>query len=218
MRTRIALAALALLGACAPSVRAQQGDASAAETAADLPPAGYGTLNQDQIALNIRMNDLEIRVLPLDERVIRLLAPDAYESLHQLVRSRRDEIDSVDSRNGVSEPGLMLVSFFGRKPAVQFDPTNLYLTVRNQLLRAVGIIPYSGNFNSQQLGVRDRASAIYIFEERVPVFESFGISYGAQGADSWDSHLDRLQQERARVMGRARRDSSRTRADSDSAR
>lgn len=216
MRPRIALAALALLGACAPTARAQQGDAGAAEAAADLPPAGYGTLNQDQIALSIVMNDLEIRVQPLDERVLRLLAPDAYQSLHELVRSRQGEIDSVDSRNGVSDPGLMLVSFFGRQPHVQFDPSNLYLNVHGQLLRPVGVIPYSGNFSSQQLDVRDRASAIYIYEERIPVFESFSISYGVQGSDSWDSRLNRLQQERARVMGRARRDSARSRADSDS--
>ncbi len=218
MRSRIALAALALLGACAPAARAQQGDAGAAETAADLPPVGYGTLNQDQIALSIVMNDLEIRALPLDERVIRLLAPDAYQSLHQVVQSRQDQIDSVDSRNGVSDPGLMLVSFFGRKPHVQYDPSNLYLNVHNQLLRPVGVIPYSGNFSAQQLEVRGRASAIYIYEERIPVFESFGVTYGAQGSDSWDDHLNRLQQERARVMGRARRDSARTRADSDSGR
>ena len=46
-----------------------------------LPPAGYGSLTQSDLALGIATPELEIRLVPLDQRVTRLLARDTYGSL-----------------------------------------------------------------------------------------------------------------------------------------
>ncbi|NJD19603.1 MAG: hypothetical protein FIA95_10030, partial [Gemmatimonadetes bacterium] len=49
--------------------------------AQDLPPAGFGSLRQDQVAVFLRTPNVSVRVLPLEEREIRMLAPDPYSSL-----------------------------------------------------------------------------------------------------------------------------------------
>ena len=186
--------------ACAPAVRGQDTTA----TGGDLPPVGFGTLNQDDITIDLRQDDLEVRLMPLDERILRLLAPDAYNSLHELVRSRKADIDSVGRRNGVSAPGIMLATFFGRRQGVRFDPQNVYVTIRNQFRRPIGLVPFSPNFTNQQLDVRERAIAILIFDTELPVFETFSLSYGIQSTNSWESQLGRLQRERERVAAKAR--------------
>ncbi len=204
----LGLVGLALV-ACAPGARGQ--DSVPGNPQGDLPPPGYGTLNQDDIAITLRQDDLEIRIVPLDERVLRLLAPDAYVSLHGILASRAAEIDTIGRRYGVTSPGILFVTFFGRRAGARFDPQNLSVVIRNQLYRPIGIVRYSANFNSQQLEVRQQASGIFLFEETIPVFEPFTISYGVQSSDAWEGKLSRLQRERARVMGRGiRRDTTGT--------
>jgi hypothetical protein len=195
---------LALAG-LAPGARGQ--DSSAAQGA--LPPAGFGTLNQDDIAVTLRLEDLEIRVVPLDERILRLLAPDAYVSLSGILKTRAADIDSISRRNGVAVPGVLFVTFFARRAGARFDPQNLNLVIRNQLARPIGVVRYSANFNAQQLDVRQQATGLFLFEETLPVFEPFTISYGTASSDAWEGKLTRIQRERARVTGRGiRRDSA----------
>ena len=61
-------------------------------SSSDLSPVGYGALNQDQLSLRLRVDDIEVRFLPLDERLLRLVAKDGYESLHALVVDRQAQI------------------------------------------------------------------------------------------------------------------------------
>jgi hypothetical protein len=149
-------------------------------------------------------DDLEIRFIPLDPRVTRLLARDAYQSILGLVETNRRRIDSVASRAGVSHPGLALVSFFGVRSDVRFDAQNLTLLIRNRAFQPIGTIPLTPRFTSGQLGVRDQASAIYVFEESIPVDDSFTLSYGALTSDDWQNKQSTLERERARVAARAR--------------
>lgn len=176
------------------------------------PPISYGTLNQNDLALRVRNEDIEIRFIPLDPLVTRLLANDAFQSLRSLVETKRRAIDSVASRVGVTTPGLALVSFFGLRPDTRFDPRSLTLLIRNQVFRPLGVIPISANFTSQQLEAREQASAIYLFEEDIPVNDSFSLSYGALLSEDWQTKQQRFDRERARVALRAReqpRDSTR---------
>jgi hypothetical protein len=197
MRQLIAL--LALIGCAAPAT-GQSGD-----RARPVPP-GFGSLTQDDLSLRVRNDDLEIRFIPLDPRIMPLLARDAYQSLRQLVETNRRAIDSVASRTGVAQPGLALVSFFGLRPDVRFDPQTLTLLIRNRVFRPLGTIPRSGKFTSGQLGVRDQASAIYLFEEEIPVDDSFTLSYGALTSEDWQRRQPILDRERARVAARSRQE------------
>ncbi len=189
-----------LVLSCAPGARAQTGT-----DPGDLPPAGFGTLNQDVLAILIRTEEIEIRLLPLDERVTRLLAPDAYTSLHGLTASRQNAIDSIGDRAGVATPGLVLVSFFATRQDARFDAQDINLTIRNRLFRPLGVVPVTPSFTSQQLAQRRRATAIYVFEEEIPVYEAFTVSYGAFASNDWEGKLTLIERERARVAGKARR-------------
>lgn len=188
---------LALLG-CAGRATGQSGD-----RARPLPP-GYGSLTQNDLSLRMGNEDLDIRFVPLDPKIMPLLARDAFQSLRSLVESHRRGIDSVAARAGVSQPGLALVSFFGQRPDVRFDPQTLTLLSRNRVFRPLGVIPLNPRFTSQQLGVREQASAIYLFEEEIPVDDSFTLAYGAMTSEDWQRKLPILDRERARVSARSR--------------
>ncbi|MEP7228386.1 MAG: hypothetical protein ABI785_13545 [Gemmatimonadales bacterium] len=178
--------------------------AAAQAVEAQAVPVSYGTLTQRDLALRVQNEDLEIRLLPLDRQVTRLLANDAFQSLRSLVETKRRAIDSVASRAGVSEPGLALVSFFGLRPDVRFDPQTLTLLIRNRVFRPLGIIPVSARFTSQQLNARDQVSAIYLFEEDIPVNDSFSFSYGELVSEDWQIRQAVLERERSRVSARSR--------------
>jgi hypothetical protein len=195
MRTLAGL--LFLLASAVPAA----GQAAARVQAA---PVSYGSLNQNDLALRMQNDDLEIRFIPLDPSVTRLLANDAFQSLRSLVETKRRAIDSVASRAGVSVPGLALVSFFGLRPDTRFDPQTLTLLIRNRVFRPLGVVPISGKFTSQQLDAREQASAIYLFEEDIPVDDSFTLSYGTLVSDDWQNKQQLLDRERARVSARAR--------------
>jgi len=190
-----------LLVACAGAAASAAQDGEGLEP---LPPAGYGSLTQNDLALRIRTDEIEVRLVPLDERVTRLLAPDSYRSLKGLVEGRRAAIDSIAARSGTSRPGLALVTFFGQRAGTRFDPQTLTLSVRNDLLRPLGIVPFSPRFNSQQLEVREQVSGVYLFGEELPVGDSFSFGYAGRNSDDWKNKQRLLDRERARVAARAR--------------
>jgi hypothetical protein len=169
-----------------------------------LPPGGFGSLTQNDLALRIRTPDVEVRFVPLDARVTRLLAKDSWESLRSVVESKRTAIDSVANASGVSRPGLALVTFFGQQVNARFDPQTLTVSARSREFRPLGIVPFSGRFTSQQLNVREQVSAIYLFEEDLPVNDSFIVLYAGQPSDDWQGKQRSLDRERARVASRER--------------
>jgi hypothetical protein len=191
-------AVLLLLLGCAGRATGQSGD-----RARPLPP-GYGSLTQNDLSLRMGNEDLDIRFVPLEPKIMPLLARDAHQSLRSLLETHRHQIDSVSTPAGVSHPGLALVSFFGQRPDVRFDPQTLTLQIRNRVFRPLGFIPLNPRFTSQQLGVREQANALYVFEEEIPVDDSFTVSYGAMTSDDWQRKLPTLDRERARVSARSR--------------
>jgi hypothetical protein len=164
-----------------------------------LPPGGFGTLTQNDLALRIRTPDLDLRFVPLDPRVTRLLAKDSWESLRSVVQSRRAGIDSVANAAGVSRPGLALVTFFGQRDNARFDPQSVTVRIRGREYRPLGIVPFSGQFTSQQLDVRQQVSGIFLFEQDLPVNDSFVVLYAGQPSDDWQGKQRTLERERARV-------------------
>lgn len=168
-----------------------------------LPPGGYGSLTQNDLSLRIRTTDLDVRFVPLDPRVTRLLARDSWESLRSVVQSRRAAIDSLADAAGVARPGLALVTFFAQRDNARFDPQTLTLQIRGREFRPLGIVPFSGRFTSQQLDVRAQVSGIFLFEEELPVNDSFVVVYAGQSSDDWTNKQRALERERSRVALRA---------------
>ncbi len=133
-------------------------------TAQDTIPPGFGTLKRDDIVVRFTTGTVEIQFLPLDEHVIRLLATDTYRSLTQLIRNRQDDIAAAAERAGVTDPTLVLVTFYGLVPQARFNPEEVNVTSRGRLFRPVGIVPLSPTWGSYQLEARQQTVAIYLFE------------------------------------------------------
>src|SRR3989449_11345811 len=91
-------------------------------SAQDTLPVGYGTLKRDDIVVRFATDQIAIQVLPLAQGVIRLLAPDTYASLRQLLKTKEGEIDAAAQRAGVLRPTLVMVTFFGVVPQARFSP------------------------------------------------------------------------------------------------
>ncbi len=198
-----ALAAGALAVAQPACTAAQDPLESPAPNQEQLPPVGYGTLGQDDIGISLRTESFSVGVIPLYEGIIRLLAPDTYASMHRLMESRGAEIDSAASRNGVRDPAVFLVSFYGREPRVRFDPEALTITGQNRLFRPIGILPVSPAFGDRQLNQRETATAIYLYEGGIRLADPFTLSYDGISSDQWERILRILERERAAVETRA---------------
>jgi hypothetical protein len=195
------LVALVALAACLPGTHAgAQGAAPAAM--GDTVPPGFGTLRRDDITLRFATAQLQLQILPLDERVIRLLAPDTYRSLEQLIQSKQKDIADAMSHAGTASPTLVLVTFYGQAPGARFSPEDVQIQSRGRLFRSQATVPLSPTWGTLQLDLRQQAVAIYLFEDGLTWSEDASADYqGAQA--SWSHSFQLLQQERARVRARA---------------
>jgi hypothetical protein len=189
-----ACALMALLLSANPAIRL---------SAQDTIPPGYGTLRRDDVVIRMSTGTIEIQILPLDEQVIRLLAPDTYRSLTQLAQSRAAEIADAAARGSTPRPTLVMVTFFGVVQAARFNPEDLNITSRGRLFRPIGIVPLSPTWGSYQLDARQQAAAIYLFEPGISVREQLSVSYQGLSSEAWSRSLRLLDQERARVKARA---------------
>ena len=196
MNTRLLAACLLLACAAAPAA-----DPAAAPVPASqdpLVPAGFGTLRQDEITVSIREGSLLIKVTPLDEGVIRLLAPDTYQRLHALAENRR-----ADAAAAASEPALFLVSFFSYQPTTAFQQENLQLSYQGRLLQPVAVFPLTTGFGRPVLEQQENQSAIYVFDGQLDFQQRFVVRYGATDSGDWTAIIPKLDVERAKVRARA---------------
>lgn len=199
-----------LLAACAPGhVGAQTAPAAQAAQDPTLPPAGFGSLRQDQIGIVLGTDQLRIRVIPLDERVIRMLAPDAYRSLHDMGQSRRNDIQQVARGRGFDSTTTFMVTFFALEPMARFSPDDLNISSQNATYRPIGYVSITPRFSENIIEQRGQAAAIYVFEPGITVLRAFTVSYGPSSSDSWGQALELINTELARVLARASSSSAR---------
>lgn len=210
MLTRLCavIAACALCAACAPATTARDTSATTVPAATPVQAtgadtmvgAGFGTLRQDEITVSIRSGAVLVKATPLDEAVIRLLAPDTYDRLSALRQSRSEEAGSMVMR----EPELFLVSFFSYQPDVTFQPEDLQVVYQSRLLRASAIIPLTTGWGRQRLDQQETQTAIYTFDAEIDFAQVLTVRYGAQQSDEWRQILVRLENERGRIRSRIR--------------
>jgi hypothetical protein len=171
------------------------------DTLTDLPPIGYGSLHQDEFSVDLADGDLNLKVTPLTERVIRLAAPDTYERLRALATSRSAAAEDATQARGAE---LFLVSFFSREPDVEYRPEELLVAHRGRSLRPAGILPLTTGWGRQLLQPQETQSAIYVFE---PLFDydlPITVRYNQLQSDDWHQLvIQRLEEERSRVESRA---------------
>lgn len=198
-------------GLIAMIAAAVAGFASAQDS--ELPPPGYGTLGQGDIGVTLRTPDLVISVMPLDESVIRLLAPDTYRSMHRLLESKAQDIADEARLNGLSDPSIFLVSFFGIQTRTRIEAEALTITGQSRLFRPRAFVPVSPSFGDRQINQRETATAVYIYEEGLRLSDPFTVGYDGVSTGDWARIIRTLDRERLAVMARAaaaKRDTTRT--------
>ncbi len=200
-RTRWTTCLAAVILTIPHPANAQRGQEDLADS---LPPAGYGTLRQNDVAVRLETRNVEFRVLPLNEWVIRLLAPDSYHALHQVRQSWGDQVEREAGAWGITEPSTFLVTAFGLELESEFDPEGLTITSRNRLFRPIAIIPLTPEWGQQRLRRREAANALYVFEGGIEPREPMTVEYSGRRSDAWNRVLRLLELERVRVASRVK--------------
>jgi hypothetical protein len=211
---RAALLLLAATAACtpvpppgsgAPAARATTGAAapSGADTTA-LIPAGFGTLRQDDIALRVTVQGLQVRLIPLDEGFIRTLSPDSYRTLHDIGLSKAADVDAIVRRMGVPQVALWYVSFFNlQQGEARFTAQDVVLTTQGRDLRPLDILPITPGFGNQRLRQREQAHALYVFDGAVNPNQALSLTIEGQTSSDWRTVVQRVERERALIRSRA---------------
>jgi hypothetical protein len=167
-------------------------------------PAGFGTLKQDDIAIKVQYNALQVRVLPLDETVIRTLSPDSYRTLHELRSSKRMAVEGIRRRLALPDASLWYVQFFNLEQGeARFSPQELVITSAGRDFRALDVLPLTPGFGEQRLSQREVQAALYVFDPSVDVNQPLTITFETQSSAIWDSLLKKVDQERALIRSRA---------------
>jgi hypothetical protein len=166
-----------------------------------IVPAGFGTLKQDDVTMSLRNGPLLVKVTPLAEPIIRLLAPDTYQRLRNLAESKREEAVRAA---GMDEPALFMVSFFSYQPDVEYVAEDLQLSHQGGLHGPIAVMPVTPGFGRQRLAQQDQQVAIYAFANRIDYQLPIVIRYGLEQSEHWITIVPRLEVERARIRARAR--------------
>ena len=209
----VAAVALAALGCASSRSGAQQPPVTTArdsllassDTAAASTqiPAGFGSLRQDDVAIKLQIGGKQVKILPLDEGVIRTLSPDSYRALRNLEDSKLPQITELARRNGVTGYSLWYVQYYGLEPEARFSPRDLTIGSGGREYRPVDILPLSAGFGQERLRQREVQQAIYLFDNTVDVGQPLTFTVEGTPNSSWLDTLRRVDRERALIRSRA---------------
>jgi len=209
-RRRLVVGTLSLIlaaSSCTPVPRV--GDTTTGSAAGELPPEeqllvppGYGSLRQEEFTLTLRDGDVQVKMTPLEEWVIRLAAPDTYERLSTLRGGYEAALRS--SVSGGSPGKLFLVSFYSEGVGLSFHPEDLHVANlgRRHLPRAIR--PMTPGWGTQRLSQRQVESAVYAYDSDVGLGAGLVAEYRGARSDDWTTMLPELLAEQERVRGSTR--------------
>lgn len=164
-------------------------------------PIGHGTLRQSDISIDLRHGELQIRITPLAESVIRVAAPDTHERLSALARGHQE---LFRERTGTAVPfQLFLVALYSEMGDVSFEPQDLTLVSRGLRYRPVDIRPVTPAWDRGRLEPRQTQMAVYAFPAEVDLERELEVEYREFRNRDWQRILPMIQAERARVRARA---------------
>lgn len=180
----------------APAPRTSGADAA-------LVPAGYGTLRQEDVAIRMRLPGVQVRVIPLEEGVLRLLSPDSYAALSGLREGNARALARLAARRGERDPSLWYVSYFGLEPDARISPSEVVIASGGREYRPLDILPLGAGFGDGRLGQREVRSGIYLFPGDIIVTQPLTVTVESNTSTSWNATLALLERERAAVRSRA---------------
>lgn len=169
-------------------------------------PAGFGTLRQDDIALKTSpSNGLQVRAIPLDERIIRLLSPDSYRSLRELQVSKESQLLAIKERNRLPTYSVWYVSFFALEQGeTRFSPQEFIISNTGRDFRPLDMVPLTPGFGEYRLKQREVQSALLVFDGQIDVNQPVTAQLeGTPSVTDWNTVLQRIERERSLVRSRA---------------
>ncbi len=199
MSVPIAVVALICIAACATgtgTVPATTAARDSTRTQASL--AGKGSLRQDAISLRLQFRGVSVRMFPLDESVIELLAPDSYKSMRDVLAAHRDRIERLRMSTGSERFSIWYVSFSALEPDVRFSPSEVVITSSGRDFRAE-IIPLTPGFGEQRIQQGQSQTALFLFDASVDVNQPLEVSMEGVRNAEWASILRVLERERSRL-------------------
>lgn len=188
------LALLGLLASAGCMAGASAGPVPTTATDPDDPiPAGYGTLRQDDITLELVDGPVRVRITPLESSLIRLTAPDTEQRLRAL-RERAGSDGAV----------WFLVSVQTEAPGgADFDPMAVEAASVGIPQRPAEVRGLTPQWGSGRLEQRVPQQALYRFPGDIDPWRSLEVRVGEMRSRSWTDRLPSLDAERARVRARA---------------
>ncbi|HEX4931932.1 MAG TPA: hypothetical protein VFV33_02060, partial [Gemmatimonadaceae bacterium] len=138
---------------------------AARDSSARLVPPGFGSLRQDDIALRVSQFGLQVRAIPLDETIIRVLSPDSYRALRDLVESQGERLRALQRRTALPRLSTWYVSFFAlQQGETRFSPMEFNISNVGRDFQPLDVIPLSPGFGTQRLRQREVQHALYVFD------------------------------------------------------
>lgn len=194
----------ACLGGQQPAVGSTTPSAVSRDSARLLVPAGYGSLKQDDVAIRVARGGLQVHAIPLDETIIRVLSPDSYRALRELLVSRKGTLDSLARRSGLGGFSVWLVRFHGLEQGeTVFSPMEFIVTSVGRDFRPIDVLPVTPGFGQQRLRQREVQTALYVFDPQVDVNQPLTVQYETTRNSEWPMILARIERERVLVRSRA---------------
>jgi hypothetical protein len=152
---------------------------------------------------------VSVRAVPLDESVIRLLAPDSYRTLRGILESQRVRLGELARRFNLPRYSVWYVTYFGAEQGeARFSPQEFIVTNAGRDFRPLDIIPLTSQFGAQRLAQRDQQAGLLVFDGALDVNQPLAVSIEGTRDESWAAPrgpLERIERERALVRSRSSR-------------
>jgi hypothetical protein len=207
MRVVIALSLVAL-AACATGPRPGAPDNAAAGGVA--PPTvadsvqGIGSLRQDEISLRLALPNVSVQLLPTAESVIRVLAPDSYRTVSNIVVNKTAEIDARARPLQLRERQVWMVTFVGLAPGARFTPGDLTIAQSGREFRPAAMVPITRGFGDGRLQPGEPQTALYLFEDGLSLSQPMVVTVSGVRSSEWESVLRVIDREKALMRARKR--------------
>jgi hypothetical protein len=168
-------------------------------------PVGLGRLRQEDISIQLRLPLVLVRAIPMDESVIRLLAPDSYRALRALLDRQRDAIGRAAARVGVHDPSVWYITYIGLQPDARFTAREVSVLTGGRDFRPLDVLPLTAGFGEERVGQGKAQSALYVFDAGIDPYQQLTLTVESTPSTSWSRILPVLERERALVRSRAGR-------------
>jgi len=193
-RLSVGCVALVLIGSACTIAPAPENGFSAVGSQ-ELPPAGFGTMLQDEVTISLVSRGLEIKAIPLDEAVTRVTAPDTYARLSGI----------ADASRSSAPPGssLFVVSFYSVQADLRFIPEDVQFISRGLRMRSLAILPITPSWGQRRVQQQQTEMAVYAFSGDLDLGSDLILAYGLEQTSAWSGILPRVQAERGRTRARS---------------